>query len=60
MSDKTISNEQWKHGGICHLCRRKSYCKNECSERKKNVVRRFRYGVIRKMGEYISLSGGVK
>lgn len=24
------SNEQWKSGGDCKLCRRQSYCKGDC------------------------------
>ena len=27
-------NEQWKSGGKCSICRRKSYCKKVCSASK--------------------------
>ena len=27
-------NEQWKSGGKCSICRRKSYCKKACSASK--------------------------
>lgn len=29
-----ILNEQWKHEGICILCRRYSYCKTQCKANK--------------------------
>ena len=27
--------EQWKSGGHCEMCRRESYCRTECTARKK-------------------------
>ena len=30
----TILDEQWKHEGICTLCRRYSYCKTQCKANK--------------------------
>lgn len=32
-------NEQWKSGGNCSKCRRKSYCKKACSASKKSLRR---------------------
>ncbi|MBP0983064.1 MAG: hypothetical protein J6A19_04995 [Oscillospiraceae bacterium] len=32
-------NEQWKSGGNCSKCRRKSYCKKACSASKKALRR---------------------
>lgn len=35
MEEKTsYLNEQWKHDGICTLCRRYSYCKTQCKASK--------------------------
>lgn len=38
MSDQ-FNNEQWKSDGDCSLCRRKSYCKKECSAHNKRFRR---------------------
>ena len=27
---KDMLNDQWKRGGICAMCRRKTYCKTQC------------------------------
>ena len=32
-----MSLEAWKNDGKCHECRRKDYCKTECSARKRRV-----------------------
>lgn len=29
------TNEQWKHGGNCNLCRRNNYCSTPCTLRKR-------------------------
>lgn len=29
-----MSNEQWKEGGKCNICRRKNYCNNPCNAAK--------------------------
>lgn len=34
--------DQWKLVGDCHQCRRESYCKKECSARKKFVAEQTR------------------
>lgn len=31
-----INNEQWKSGGQCSICKRKSYCKKQCKANKEN------------------------
>ena len=32
----TDRGEQWKSGGQCSICRRKSYCKKQCKANKEN------------------------
>lgn len=30
-------NEQWQLEGKCDLCRRKNYCKKDCTKKKKRI-----------------------
>lgn len=43
---KESQNEQWKLDGNCELCRRKNYCKTQCSMSKKNVDRTIHNAVM--------------
>ena len=47
---KDILNDQWKRGGICAMCRRKSYCKTKCSANKKFLAMRIREYLRRRTG----------
>lgn len=39
-------NEQWKLDGNCKLCRRKNYCKTQCSKSKKSEQNAIRNALI--------------
>ena len=39
---KDMLNDQWKRGGICAMCRRKSYCKTRCRANKLYASARIR------------------
>lgn len=54
------ANEQWKHDGVCGMCRKNSYCKKPCTANKKRrerlmheavgeVIKEFWFG--KKVGE---------
>ena len=49
-SEKQILNDQWKRGGICAMCRRKDYCKKQCSANKNYASVRIREYIRRKTG----------
>ena len=53
-----MSNEQWKSGGDCSKCRRKKYCKKECSEHKRLVNRVIRQSAA-KIITNVFMKGGV-
>lgn len=40
-----MNNEQWKSGGDCSICRRKSYCSKLCSAANKSIMRKI-YGKV--------------
>ena len=39
---KDMLNDQWKRGGICAMCRRKSYCKTRCRANRLYAAARIR------------------
>lgn len=41
-----INSEQWKSGGNCEICRRKSYCKKICGASNKAMQRAIDRAVI--------------
>ena len=49
-------NEQWKHGGDCSKCRRKNYCGNICTLKK-----RVNKAILRQLVKNImnEMTGGV-
>lgn len=30
-------NDQWKRGGVCQLCRRRTYCKTRCTAHREYI-----------------------
>lgn len=37
--NKINSNEQWRTGGDCTLCRRQNYCTKQCKQNKQKIER---------------------
>ena len=47
---KDMLNDQWKRGGICAMCRRKDYCKTQCSANRDYASTRIQEYIRRKFG----------
>ena len=43
-------SDQWKRGGICEMCRRRNYCRKQCSANRKYASARIREYIRNKMG----------
>ena len=48
-----INNEQWKSGGNCEICRRKSYCKKNCGANNKAIQRAINRAIIESSSKII-------
>lgn len=58
-----MTSEQWKSGGQCSICRRKSYCKKQCKANKENFKTEVKNTFTKKqnlaMMKIMSILGGV-
>ena len=43
-------SDQWKRGGICAMCRRKTYCKTQCRANRLYAAARIREYLRRRIG----------
>lgn len=57
-----MASEQWKSGGQCSICRRKSYCKKKCKANKENFKTELKNTFTKKqnlaMMKIMSILGG--
>lgn len=51
--DKINSNEQWKTGGDCTLCRRQNYCTKKCKQHKQKIDREINTLIYERMPDSI-------
>lgn len=49
MEERKFDSEQWKHEGICRECRRKNYCKKQCSANAEFTKREIYGEIFKKM-----------
>lgn len=58
--DKINETEQWKLQGDCSKCRRKEYCRKQCSAAKKEVENTIKRAIYdSKIGRRIRMLGGL-
>ena len=43
-------NDQWKSGGVCQICRRRSYCRTKCTAHREFINARAREYIRRMTG----------
>lgn len=51
MTNKPEKNEQWLLDGDCSICRRKNYCKKECTKYSRNKAAFIKSAVISAVDE---------
>lgn len=63
--NEIVLDDQWKSGGRCSRCRRRDYCKTQCSANKRAIqemtrrIIRERFGINKAMEAIRELGGEV-